>query len=127
MLVKRLIRRTYNKLLNLKIFYWCFCLESVFFLCCNLSFIENGFLILFLKLFAFIQAIISFIFLIIFHTNLLVYGDWRGQRTATFIKINQELDSLRDDLLFGDTEKQLAYWQNLELLADFTEFSEPTS
>ena len=125
-LVKRLFRRSYNKLLNLKLFYWYFCLESGI-LSWYLNSVDNSFLTIFLKLFAVIQSVISFLFLIIYHTNLVVYGDWRGERKATFIRIHEKLDSLRDDLLFGDKEKELEYWSNLELLADFSEFSSRTS
>ncbi len=124
-LVKIFFRRTYDRLLNSKLFYWCFCLESGI-LWWYLHSIENNFFIIFIKLFAVIQAVISFIVLIIYHTNLLVYGDWRGERKATFIRINQKLDSLRDDLLCEDREKQTEYWNNLELLADFSELGDPT-
>jgi len=87
-----------------------------------LNSLNSNFLIFFLELFAFIQAVVAFIFLIKYHTNLLVYGDWRGERTASFKRINQRLDSLRDDLIVGDEAKELEYWQNLELLSDFPEF-----
>ncbi len=121
-LVKRLVRFTYNRLLNSRIFYWCFCLESGILLW-YLNSLDSNFLILLLKLFALIQAITSFIFLIKYHTNLLVYGDWRGERTASFKRINQRLDQLRDDLIVGDEAKELEYWQNIELLEDYyTEF-----
>lgn len=124
-LVKRFLLRSYNNLLNSKLFYWCFCLESGI-LWWYFHSLESNFLTIFLKLFAIIQAIISFVFLIIYHTNLLVYGDWRGERKATFIRINQRLDSLRDDIVCGDREKELEYWHNLEMLKDFPEFSDRT-
>ncbi len=71
---------------------------------------------------ALIQAIVSLIVFIVCLTNLHVYGDWRGERAAIFMRINEKLDELRDDLLVGNEQKKQEYWETLELLADFSEF-----
>ncbi len=119
--LKIVVRRSWTHLLNSRVFYWGFCLESVV-LFWWLNSLDSSLLILIIKLFASIQAIVSFIVFIVCHTNLHVYGDWRGEKAAKFVRIHQKLDELRDDLLFGDRDKKQEYWNNLELLADFSDF-----
>ncbi|MGK7916982.1 MAG: hypothetical protein AB4038_15805 [Prochloraceae cyanobacterium] len=119
--LKRFVRRSWGSLLNSRLLYWVFCLES-WALFWWLSYLNNSPLIVVIKLLALIQAIVSFIIFIVCLTNLHVYGDWRGERAAIFIRINEKLDELRDDLLVDDKEKKQEYWKTLELLADFSEF-----
>ncbi|MDJ0718304.1 MAG: hypothetical protein QNJ54_29435 [Prochloraceae cyanobacterium] len=119
--LKIVVRRSWTHILNSRLFYWGFCLESIgLFLWLNS--LDISLLIVIIKLFASIQAIGSFIVFIICHTNVHVYGDWRGEKAARFLRIHQKLDELREDLLSGDEDKKQEYWKNLELLADFSDF-----
>ncbi len=115
------VRRSWTQLLNSKLFYWGFCLESVA-LFLWLNSLDSSLLIGVIKLFASIQAIGSFIVFIVCHTNVQVYGDWRGEKAAKFLRIHQKLDELRDDLLSGDEDKKQEYWNNLELRGDYSDF-----